>query len=141
MKRMMLFFFFIVLLLFYCAAKAKDISVGKDGFSTITEAVEKAQPGDTLRVSPGLYTENTESFPIVIDKPLKIIGETGTVLESPPFIPLLKVEVEGVSVENIDFRLLRWGIVGLADRLSIKNCKFTLFDDTYRVSSCCIWLA
>jgi len=137
----MLFFFFIVLLLFYCAAKAKDISVGKDGFSTITEAVEKAQPGDTLRVSPGLYTENTESFPIVIDKPLKIIGETGTVLESPPFIPLLKVEVEGVSVENIDFRLLRWGIVGLADRLSIKNCKFTLFDDTYRVSSCGIWLA
>lgn len=122
-------------------ALAEDIQVGPGGVSTLTEAVETAQPGDTIHLSAGKYTQETESFPIVIDKPLTLAGEEGAVLESPPFTPLLRVEAPDVTVKNIDFRLLRWGIVGLADWLTVRDCAFTLYDDTYRVSSCGVWLA
>lgn len=86
-------------------------------------------------------TQETELYPIVIDKPLTLVGAEGAVLESPPFTPLLRIEAPDVTVENVDFRLLRWGIVGLEDWLTVKDCTFLLYDDTYRVSSCGIWLA
>ena len=39
-------------------------------FTTISEAVKAAAPGDRILVQPGLYTE-----PLVIDKPLEILGD------------------------------------------------------------------
>jgi parallel beta-helix repeat protein len=39
-------------------------------FTTIGEAIRKAAPGDRILVRPGLYTE-----PLVIDKPLEILGD------------------------------------------------------------------
>jgi parallel beta-helix repeat protein len=39
-------------------------------FTTISQAISKAQPGDRILVRPGLYTE-----PLIIDKPLEIIGD------------------------------------------------------------------
>jgi hypothetical protein len=39
-------------------------------FTTVSEAIEKAAPGDRILVRPGFYTE-----PLVIDKPLEILGD------------------------------------------------------------------
>jgi TIR domain len=39
-------------------------------FTTISEAIEKAQPGDRIVIRPGLYRES-----LVIDKPLEILGD------------------------------------------------------------------
>jgi F-box protein 11 len=39
-------------------------------FTTISEAIKTAQPGDRILVRPGLYTE-----PLIIDKPLEILGD------------------------------------------------------------------
>jgi parallel beta-helix repeat protein len=40
---------------------------------TITQAIKRAQPGDIIRVKGGTYDEKAgESFPIIVDKPLKI---------------------------------------------------------------------
>ncbi len=39
-------------------------------FTTISEAIKAAAPGDCILVRPGLYTE-----PLVIDKPLEILGD------------------------------------------------------------------
>ena len=39
-------------------------------FTTISEAVKTARPGDRILVRPGLYTES-----LVIDKPLEILGD------------------------------------------------------------------
>ncbi len=35
-----------------------NLTVGPDGFKTISEALERARPGDTISVSPGEYHEN-----------------------------------------------------------------------------------
>ena len=39
-------------------------------FTTISEAIKTARPGDRILVRPGLYTES-----VVIDKPLEILGD------------------------------------------------------------------
>lgn len=132
---------FALALLCCAAAHADELTVGPGGFASLSEAIAQAQPGDTVRLCAGVYTEDTQTYPVIIDKPLTLVGEEGAVLESPPFTPLLHVAAPDVTVENIDFRLLRYGIVGLADWLTVKDCTFTLYDDTYRVSSCGIWLA
>lgn len=141
MKKAMGFLFLLMLLSLGALAQADEILVGSEGAQTLTEAVAQAQPGDVLRLPAGVYTQETELYPIVIDKPLTLVGAEGAVLESPPFTPLLRIEAPDVTVENVDFRLLRWGIVGLGDWLTVKDCKFLLYGDTYRVSSCGIWLA
>lgn len=124
MKKAMGFLFLLMLLSLGALAQADEILVGSEGAQTLTETVAQAQPGDVLRLPAGVYTQETELYPIVIDKPLTLVGAEGAVLESPPFTPLL-----------------RWGIVGLEDWLTVKDCTFPLYDDTYRVSSCGIWLA
>lgn len=141
MKKAMGFLFLLMLLSLGALAQADEILVGSEGAQTLTEAVAQAQPGDVLRLPAGVYTQETEVYSIVIDKPLTLVGAEGAVLESPPFTPLLRIEAPDVTVENVDFRLLRWGIVGLGDWLTVKDCTFLLYDDTYRVSSCGIWLA
>lgn len=141
MKKMMGLLFLLALLLCCAAARADEIVVQPGGTAGLTEAVAKARPGDIIHLAAGVYTQETETYPIVIDKPLTLIGEEGAVLESLPFTPLLNVTAPDVTVENIDFHLLRYGIVGMADWLSVKDCSFLLYDDTYRVSSCGIWLA
>ena len=130
-----------VMVLCCAAAMAEELAVGPEGFATLTEAVAAAQPGDTIRIAAGVYTRETETYPIEIDKPLTLVGEEGTVLESPPFTPLVYVAAPDVTIENIDFHLLRYGIVGLEDWLTVKDCSFLLNDASYRVSSCGIWLA
>ena len=136
MKKAMGFLFLLMLLSLGALAQADEILVGSEGAQTLTEAVAQAQPGDVLHLPAGVYTQETELYPIVIDKPLTLVGAEGAVLESPPFTPLLRIETPDVTVENVDFRLLRWGIVGLGDWLTVKDCTFLLYDDTYRVSSC-----
>lgn len=122
-------------------ALAAEIRVGVGGVPTLTEAVKAARPGDTLRLANGVYEEAAEAYPIVIDKPLTLVGEPGAALKGPPFQAILKVTAPGVTVEGLGFRLLRWGVLGLADGLTVKDCRFLLADETYRVSSCGIWLA
>jgi F-box protein 11 len=39
-------------------------------FTTISEAIKRARPGDRILIRPGLYTES-----LVIDKPLEILGD------------------------------------------------------------------
>ena len=54
-------------------ARAAEIRVGAGGeYRTISEAVKTAQPGDTVLVGPGTYSEN-----IVVDKPLTVVSTNG----------------------------------------------------------------
>lgn len=55
------------------ASAAPPITVcagGTCSFTTITDAVAAASPGDTIQIAPGTYHENS----ILVDKPLNIIG-------------------------------------------------------------------
>lgn len=43
---------------------------GRGDFTTVSEAITAARPGDRILVRPGIYTES-----LIIDKPLEILGE------------------------------------------------------------------
>ena len=133
----------IVLLLFICLpALADELYVGAEGgYESLTAAVKAAVPGDVIHLASGTYDESSETYPIIIDKPLSLAGDPGAVLKGPPFKALLKVNVPDVSIEGVTFQLLRWGIVDTGNNMYLKDCCFVLADAAYRVSSCGVWMA
>lgn len=142
MKKWVIFLLTMAAMLLVCPALADELLAGtQNGYASITEAVAAAQNGDVIRIAAGVYDDTVEVYPIVIDKSVSLIGEPGVVLKSPPFKALLWVEADDVQITNIDFQLLKWGIVCTGDNLNVMNCRFSLADEKYRVSSCGIWLA
>ena len=122
-------------------AAADELFVGVDGgYQSLTDAVLDADDGDVVHIAPGVYTGDKETYPVVIDKSIAVIGDDGVVLEGAPFETLLQISAPDVTLANISFRFLRWGIYNTGDRLNIQNCTFEMYDDTYRVSSCAVWL-
>lgn len=135
-----------LLLLAAVSAQAAELFVDPagltaDAFRSLTEAVAASEAGGTIHLAPGTYQEPDEAFPIEIDKPLTLVAQEGAVLEGPAFKAILRITAPGVTVEGVDFALRRWGILGLADDLTLRGCAFTLADATHRVSSCGVWLA
>ncbi len=50
--------------------------VGNGGYATIQDAVDAAQPGDTILVTAGTYAET-----VVIDKAVNLVGQDGAVIQ------------------------------------------------------------
>ena len=82
------------------------ITVAKSGnanYTTINKAIKNAQPGDTIRVHPGVYTES-----LVIDKLLEISGggvAEGTVIES-TYAPCLSMKTDSATFSGFCLRQL-----------------------------------
>jgi parallel beta-helix repeat protein len=71
-------------------------------FTTITEAIKAAQPGDRILIRPGLYREN-----LVIDKPLEILGDG----------PLADIQIHARDAHAVVFR----ANIGRIANLSIRQ--------------------
>ncbi len=88
--------------------------VGPGGdHATITEAVQAAQPHDTVVVTRGVYREAT----VVVDKPLVLRGEDGTVLDGEGARGLLRIVADSVTVSG--FTLRDTGISFTEDRAAL----------------------
>ncbi len=134
----------VLLICLACTAMASELDVSPEGhgdYTTLTEAVAAAQPGDTLHLMAGVYASPAESYPVVIDKPLTIKGEEGVILDSPAFATLLQITSDDVTLTGIDFQVRKWGIVAQQSRrLTLENCTFILVDEAYRTSSTAVWM-
>ncbi|HMA83529.1 MAG TPA: right-handed parallel beta-helix repeat-containing protein [Candidatus Thermoplasmatota archaeon] len=81
---------------------AKTIIVDKDGsgdYTTITAAVDAAQPGDTIFVHDGVY-EETE---ILIDKTITLTGETisSTIISGDETKTILIIQADNVVISTL----------------------------------------
>lgn len=131
----------LILFLLWLPAAVAETWVVPGDYATMTEAVEQAAPGDTVLLTSGVYGEDKEIFPIVIDKPLTIIGQKNTILESPRFATLLKITSDDVSIRAITFNVRKWGIVASSSkRMTVEGCTFVLADEECRTSSTAIWM-
>jgi parallel beta-helix repeat protein len=102
-------------------------------FTTISEAIKKARPGDRILVRPGLYTES-----LVINKPLEVLGD-GPVSDIQVHARDASVVVFRANISRIANLTLRqtggkgiWHGVDIGQgRLELEGC-----DITSRSSAC-----
>ncbi|MBT8337894.1 MAG: hypothetical protein KJO11_14910, partial [Gemmatimonadetes bacterium] len=86
---------------------AAQVRVSGDGpasgesFSTIRAAVGAAAAHDTVHVPSGVWTEGQ---PVVLDRPLTLRGDPGTVLDAQGEHELLVVEADSITVEGLTLR-------------------------------------
>jgi nitrous oxidase accessory protein len=101
----------------------------------IQEVIDKAMPGDTIRIRAGLYKENT----IIIRKPLTLIGEgypifDGELKQEVFIITSSRVNIQGIDIRNTG-RSSMTDMAGVklqnVSYVSVKACKF--YNTTYAV--------
>lgn len=92
LKRTFVLLSYILLLLFVFPVLSQAES------NSIQQQIDKANAGDTLHISEGIYEEN-----IVIDKSITIIGENVT-LQNDSSDPIISIQADEVVLEHINFQ-------------------------------------
>jgi nitrous oxidase accessory protein len=83
-------------------------------YHSVTAAVAAAHSGDTVLVTSGVYREG----PVIVDRPLVILGEPGAVLDGEGRHGLVVVESDSVTVRGLTLR--NTGITFTDDRAAIR---------------------
>ena len=79
----------------------QPIVVSPDGpVRTIAAAIARAPRGGSIRVAPGIYREPT----INVDKPLTILGDSGSVLDGEGKRQIMTISADSVTVRGLTFR-------------------------------------
>ncbi|MFS8614138.1 nitrous oxide reductase family maturation protein NosD [Limnochorda sp.] len=81
-------------------AAAATLTVGPhQAYTSITEAVQAAAPGDTIRIEPGRYREH-----LVIDRPLTLVGEPGAVIDGGGDGDVVTLAADGITLQGLTVR-------------------------------------
>lgn len=94
---------------------AQNLTVSPDGpIQTIRQAIERAQPGDTICIEAGIYREHG----LVVDKPLTLCGHEYPVIDSEGQGEILTIIADHVTVEGL--QLQNVGASYLKDHAAIR---------------------
>src|SRR5690242_13190860 len=104
---------FLLLLLATSHAFATTIPV-RQGGTSIRQAIELAQPGDTLFIHAGTYKEGN----IIIEKSLTIMGENFPVLDGDNKVEIFTVHAQHVTITGLKF--INTGVASINDLAAIK---------------------
>jgi len=99
---------------------------------TIAERVAQAAPRDTIFIDAGVYTEDT----ILLDKPLTLVGEQGTIIRGQGNHELVVIDADSVTIRGFRFENVQKTF--LEDRAAIRvagrsMCRIedNAFDDVF----------
>lgn len=105
----------ILSIMFSIAAAGKTLHVGENGaFHSIQEAVNAAQPYDTILVQAGTYHEKN----LIINKSLVLIGVNYPVIDGDKKYEVVSIKAGNTVIEG--FRVIRSGNSQLEDMAGIK---------------------
>jgi nitrous oxidase accessory protein len=79
---------------------AREIIVGSGGVSSLSEAIEIARDGDRIVLRGGIHTD----VPLVIERSIEIVGETGAILDGQDREGILTIRAPNVRVSGLTFR-------------------------------------
>ena len=132
----------LLLLLLPFAANAETWRVSPGGM-TIAEALSLCADGDVVELAGGVYDETSETFPLTVTRAVTLCAAEGEspVIDVPAMQTGLRVEADGVTVQGVEIRLRRWGILAMGDDMTLEACRFILADPAWRVSSTAMWTA
>ena len=125
-----------------CAcASAEDWRVSPVGM-TVGEALAQCADGDVIILAGGLYDQERETFPLVVDKQVTLCAAEGETPEiyAPHHLSGLKIEADGVTLRGLTVAMEHIGLYVTGNDLTVENCAFRLGDPAWRTSSCAIWL-
>lgn len=105
---------------------------------SIAKAVRNASPGDTVRVPPGTYREDT----IVIDRPLVLLGTGRPVLDGEGERGLIEVTADSVTISGFIFS--NTGVTFMDDRAALRisggsGCE--ILDNSFEETFFAVYLA
>ena len=134
------FLWLLFLLLLPLTACAETYSVSPEGLS-ITEALSQCASGDVIELTDGVYDETQESFPLTVDQAVTIRAAQGAapVIDAPAFKAALRIEANGVTLQNLEIRFRRTGIYAIGNDLTLEGCRISLAEEAWRTSSCGMW--
>lgn len=99
----------------FSAASAATLRVSKNGsIRSIKQAIELAQPGDTIVVEAGVYREGN----IIIEKPVVLLGKNFPVLDGENRVEILTIHAQGGVVSGFKFR--DTGVASINDLAAVK---------------------
>jgi nitrous oxidase accessory protein len=111
MKRLILTLIFLNCIFAY----GNSITVNKNGKTkSIKDAIALAQPGDTIYVSSGTYTEGN----IIIEKSITITGKDYPVLDGENKYEILTIHASNVTIKGL--RFVRTGVASIQDLAAVK---------------------
>jgi len=73
------------------------VYIGEEGYESIQEAVDAAEPGDTITVGPGIYVGD-----IVISQNVTLVAPAGAKLEGTGLGPVVTIEDYTVTIEGFE---------------------------------------
>lgn len=82
------------LLLLVASCTDSAASIGAD--ESLVDAISSAPAGSVLHIPAGRYVG-----PIVIDRPIELVGEPGAVIESPPDLPGILISSDDVTIRDV----------------------------------------
>jgi parallel beta-helix repeat protein len=100
-----------------------NLTVDDDGdamFETIQEAIDYAQDGDTILVSPGTYYEH-----LTIDKSISLVGENkeNTIIDGEGYVKVIYVSGDNVSISGFTIQNGNYTIyLDESDATTITDC-------------------
>jgi parallel beta-helix repeat protein len=119
----------------YASSEGQTLTVdikGSGDYNSIQQAINAANPGDTITVLPGLYYEN-----IVINKTISLIGasSSNTIIDGHGYGNVTKIHADGVqmsrftltnSTSNIsNISSLNAGCFIIGENISFSECRIT----------------
>ena len=133
-------FILLLVLLIPVAVFAETVSVSP-GTGRLEETLAACTDGDVILLEDGVYAEQEISFPLTVSRSVTIRAAEGAhpVIDAPAMKAAIRVEADGVTLEGLDIRFRRTGVYAIGNDMTIENCRFTLAEEKWRVSSCGIW--
>lgn len=140
MKKVIWIALLLCALLFSAAARAETYAVSPQGMS-VTQALALCADGDVIELETGVYTEETETFPLTVTKSVTLRAADGAqpVIDAPAFQAAFRIEADAVTLSDLEICFRRTGIYALGNDMRVERCRIWLADEAWRTSSCGMW--